>query len=215
MNKGTNGCMYNCGDSCTGECMKPGGESISKKEKFVDWIEHMLLNQEIADYNIKPKFDGEGNILSYAIMVQPKKATQKIEIPITILPTRKKVMDNEKFNQIIDEAYKKYADSHWTPPSNPKGKLLSDQLFSLVPMEHSKEEFINKCKTDSEFSERWGLKIEERELNFMERLSLYNVKMDGRVIGNHIKTEKDFDYENIPTKLITLTYNNETIESYE
>ena len=23
MNKGTNGCMYNCGDSCTGECMKP------------------------------------------------------------------------------------------------------------------------------------------------------------------------------------------------
>jgi hypothetical protein len=23
MNKGTNGCMYNCGDSCTRECMEP------------------------------------------------------------------------------------------------------------------------------------------------------------------------------------------------
>ena len=25
------------------------------------------------------------------------------------------------------------------------------------------QEFINKCKTDPEFSEKWGLKIEERE----------------------------------------------------
>jgi hypothetical protein len=23
MNFGTNGCMYNCGDSCTGECIEP------------------------------------------------------------------------------------------------------------------------------------------------------------------------------------------------
>jgi len=32
MYRGTNGCMYNCGDSCTGECMKPMDESIDKKE---------------------------------------------------------------------------------------------------------------------------------------------------------------------------------------
>jgi hypothetical protein len=31
MYRGTNGCMYNCGDSCTGECMKPMDESIDKK----------------------------------------------------------------------------------------------------------------------------------------------------------------------------------------
>ena len=28
----------------------------------------------------------------------------------------------------------------------------------------TKEEFINKCKTDTEFLEKWGLKIEEREV---------------------------------------------------
>jgi hypothetical protein len=34
---------------------------------------------------------------------------------------------------------------------------------------HTQEEFINKCKTNTEFSEKWGLKIEERELSLEER----------------------------------------------
>ena len=137
-------------------------------------------------------------------------------------------MNNEKMNQIIDEVYKKYADSHWTPPSNPKGKLLSDQLFSLVPMEHSKESFIIKCKTDSEFSKKWGLKIEESELTYSERKTFFEqhcLKTKGGIKGCETP-EKDkssvikqynkwFDEENIPTKLITITYNNKTIESYE
>lgn len=113
--------------------------------------------------------------------------------------------------QIIDEVYRKYADSHWTPPSNPNGKLLSDQLFSLVPMEHSKESFINQCKTDPKFSKKWGLKIEERELSLEERYDLLTQQMTKlRAIR-----EEDYTNYNIPTKLITLTYNNETIESYE
>jgi hypothetical protein len=33
MNKGTNGCMYNCGDSCTGECMKPMDDGMNKLNK--------------------------------------------------------------------------------------------------------------------------------------------------------------------------------------
>ena len=112
--------------------------------------------------------------------------------------------------QIIDEVYRKYADSHWTPPSNPKGKLLSDQLFSVVPMEHSKESFINKCKNDNEFSEKWGLKIEERELSWEERETYgYEINIDG------ILTEEWADKLRLPTKLITITYNNERIESYE
>jgi hypothetical protein len=61
--------------------------------------------------------------------------------------------------QIIDEVYGKYADSHWTPPTNPRGKLLSDQLFSVVPMEHSKESFINEIKTNPEFAKQWGVTI--------------------------------------------------------
>jgi hypothetical protein len=128
---------------------------------------------------------------------------------------------NKEQQEILDKVYKKYADSHWTPPSNPKGKLLSDQLFSLVPMEHSKESFINKCKTDNEFSERWGLKIEERELSLEERTKFLVNKSDnkkdfydrnGRLI---VEDESVLNDSNTPTKLITITYNNETIESYE
>ena len=66
---------------------------------------------------------------------------------------------SKKQQEILDKVYKKYADSHWTPPSNPKGKLLSDQLFSLVPMKHSKESFINEIKTNPEFAKQWGVTI--------------------------------------------------------
>jgi hypothetical protein len=126
---------------------------------------------------------------------------------------------NKEQQELLDEVYRKYADSHWTPPSNPKGKLLSDQLFSVVPMEHSKESFINKCKTNTEFSEKWGLKIEQRELSWKERSKLLSTEQFYEfgflspftdVIINYYLNQK-----NIPTKLITVTYNDKTIESYE
>jgi len=72
-----------------------------------------------------------------------------------------KFMNNEKMNQMIDEAYKNYSNSHWTPPSNPNGKLLSDQLWSLTPQLHNRDTFIKEIKTNPMFSKRWGLKIEE------------------------------------------------------
>ena len=80
----------------------------------------------------------------------------------------------------------------------------------------SKEEFINKCKTDPEFSEKWELKIEERELSTQERNEWFRVHLNGN--NPFMKSDwKDFelDQQNIPTKVITITYNNETIESYE
>ena len=128
--------------------------------------------------------------------------------------------DVEYSISIIDEVYKKYADSHWTPPSNPKGKLLSDQLFSVVPMEHSKESFINKCKTNPEFSEKWGLKIEERELSLEERYHLwftnnYETGMERYFDPNKIPNFDDQYYTPTPTKLITLTNTNKTIKIYE
>jgi hypothetical protein len=82
----------------------------------------------------------------------------------------------------------------------------------------SKEEFINKCKTDIVFSEKWGLKIEERELSRLERI---NVAIEKKLTHKTAHLTKDFDYqkwcdeENIPTKLITTTYNDKTITSYE
>ncbi len=54
------------------------------------------------------------------------------------------------------DAYKRYADSHTTPPANPGGPFLSDNLCSVKPMEHSKESFIEAIKTDDEFAKKWG-----------------------------------------------------------
>jgi hypothetical protein len=80
---------------------------------------------------------------------------------------------------------------------------------------HTQEEFINKCKTDTEFSERWGLKIEERELSLEERTIIFQNSEHSKHI-NLIKF-KDIGELNkvIPTKLITITYNDTKLESYE
>lgn len=125
-------------------------------------------------------------------------------------------MNKERYNQIIDEAYKNYVSTHedfeWTDDFCKKNlKDYGDQWDIF-----SKEEFINKCKTDYEFSEKWGLKIEERELDLEERNEWFQVHLNGN--NPFMKSDwKDFelDQQNIPTKLITLIYNNETIESYE
>jgi hypothetical protein len=94
---------------------------------------------------------------------------------------------------------------------NSKGQLLT------------KEEFIDKCKTDNEFSERWGLKIEERELILKERVDIFNLKMIKEGIRTQIATvdvneeywRSNLNEIDIPTKVITVTYNNETIEFHE
>jgi hypothetical protein len=86
------------------------------------------------------------------------------------------------------------------------------------------QEFIKKIKTDDKFSEKWGLKIEERELSLEERCDEY-IKInpqetnDGvlnyKWIGDNLCTHEDYNKWNIPTKLITITYNNKKIENYE
>ena len=113
-------------------------------------------------------------------------------------------MSKEKYNQIMMEAYRQYSEKS-------ARKLFKSNTY---------QEFIDKCKTDSKFSENWGLKIEERELSLEERCDLghkyveYN-KWDMLLGGGKESDEELCDDYNIPTKLITLTYNNETIESYE
>ena len=129
------------------------------------------------------------------------------------------------YNQIIDEVYGKYSDSHWSPPENPNGPLLSGKLWSLKPMEHSKESFIQSCKTDKRFSERWGLKIEERELSLQERHQLVRVNglcpkysfeiEDGKPIPNKLSEDEWYNTHNVPTRAITVRYKDETIEVYE
>ena len=108
------------------------------------------------------------------------------------------------YNQIIDEVFINYCQTKIEKTST--GEIWTSYAGHYGNI--SKEEFINKCKTDSEFSERWGLKIEERELSDKERVAIF---MENK------RTNKFEDNNcDIPTKLITITYNNEKIiESYE
>ena len=119
-------------------------------------------------------------------------------------------MNKERYNQIIDEAYENYSKEY-----------EKDNSFGLclLVQKPDREMFINKCKTDPEFSEKWGLKIEERELSWDERADLSREKRRTYANWPYWSLE-EMEYHltdvwNIPTKLITLTYNNETIESYE
>jgi hypothetical protein len=117
----------------------------------------------------------------------------------------------ERSNQIIDEVYNKYTTKYVG--------------YDDVP---SKELFLFEIKNNPEFSERWGLKIEERELSQGERQSILEQKgpvYQGvlRSKAKEYKTSKKIfevinqtcNEFNIPTKLITITYNDTKIESYE
>jgi hypothetical protein len=129
--------------------------------------------------------------------------------------------------ELLDEAYKNYSKKMMY---HPEKNWLDDGNGEKTYRQLSQEEFINKCKTDTEFSEKWGLKIKERELSLDERAKLHPnpenfYDIHGTFsISNSIEDsnfpDKDwlheqFDNRGIPTKLITIKYNDKTIESYE
>jgi len=119
--------------------------------------------------------------------------------------------------ELLDEVYKNYV--KWWEKSDDSCNLTEEQSNKWLKLidgglqwaPFSQEEFINKCKTDTEFSEKWGLKIEERELSEDERYELCAAQKSKMTAIS----EEDYIKYNIPTKLITITYNDKTIESYE
>jgi hypothetical protein len=124
-------------------------------------------------------------------------------------------MSKERYNQIIDEVYKNYL-NEWTFEKYPN----DGSVYSVEPIkvkEHSKEQFVYRGKTDTEFSEKWGLKIEERELSLEERYDWFTKTYNKNLTRstNQYDMEDILNTNNIPTKLITITYNDKTIESYE
>ena len=153
--------------------------------------------------------------------VEAETYSKKIEVETDANGYRE--MDVLGKEQIIDDANTNYLrnclDTKW----------MKENFFYDGSSNHHlylREEFINKCKTDSEFSEKWGLKIEERELSFNERYELCKERTNKNPLKysdensnypEHIQKPvlKLMESENIPTKLITIIYNNEKIESYE
>ena len=137
--------------------------------------------------------------------------------------------------QIIDEVYNKYLVHTVEGVENGfdriKGYLdgclvefdgeyehFSNPSFQYGYRTHTQEQFINKCKIDPEFSEKWGLKIEERELSLEDRMILCKEKWD--YSWNRTINLEDIEWRmnnewNIPTKQITLEYNNEKTYYYE
>ena len=130
--------------------------------------------------------------------------------------------------ELLDEVYKKYQSQTMFRTDDLAsleeldGMCLGTGEIKKVYRQYAPKEFIDKCKTDKEFSEKWGLKIEERELGLEER---FNIKSPGGKFSifqeNYPNTHRRnnpndlLDVFNIPTKLITIKYNDKTIESYE
>jgi hypothetical protein len=120
--------------------------------------------------------------------------------------------EQEGLIELVGQEYTKWFYDNAEPSVSGKPILNGEGILT-------RGEFINKCKTDTEFSEKWGLKIEERELSWEERSKLLSTEQFYEfgflspftdVIINYYLNQK-----NIPTKLITITYNDKTIESYE
>jgi hypothetical protein len=108
---------------------------------------------------------------------------------------------NKEQEELVDELYNKYTTKYMG--------------YDDVP---SKDLFIFEIKTNPEFSKMWGLRIEERELSLEERMGLCKEKWD--YSWNRTINLEDIEWRmnnewNIPTKLITITYNDKKIESYE
>ena len=109
--------------------------------------------------------------------------------------------------QIIDEAYNNFV----TTVENNRPEGYTREVLT-------QEEFVKNSIIDPYFSKHWGLKIEERELSLEERRALVTQEMFNQIYnggGPESLSHSEINQWNIPTKLITLTYNNEKIESYE
>ena len=130
--------------------------------------------------------------------------------------------------ELLDEVYKNYL-NEWTFEKYPN----DGSVYNVDPIkvkEHTKPQFEYRCKTDDEFSEKWGLTIEEQKLNLDERAKLhpnpenfYDIhgtfsisdSIEDSNFPNKDWLHEQFDNGGIPTKLITISYNDKTIESYE
>jgi hypothetical protein len=122
---------------------------------------------------------------------------------------------NKEQQELLDEAYKSY----------------ENYCQSLDINDYDdKDTFIKGVKLNYRYSNRWGLKIEERELSLdekeweLEKTNCINDIENDRIIYGHewekyIERQYDGIQSNqgikIPTKLITITYKDKTIESYE
>lgn len=115
-------------------------------------------------------------------------------------------------NELLDEVYQNYFNTY--PDAE---KTFQYEGHNIETRRMTKDEFIDMVKTDEEYGRRWGLKIEERELSHQERSDLKNSPPYdyGKPANDKLIDVILLDSNNVPTKLIIITYKDKTIESYE
>ena len=106
---------------------------------------------------------------------------------------------NKEQEELLNDAYKNYLIEDAKVLPNMSKEKMAEMGFRL-----SKEEFINKIKTDDEFAKKWGVVYEERKLSEEERIEMI------RPYGMDALIHAVFWLQ-----CISITYNNKTIESYE
>ena len=113
-------------------------------------------------------------------------------------------MKTEEFNKIVDDVYNHYLETHQYEPF-----ILQEE------MDLSKEDFIKKVTNNYGFGQLFGISLNERELNLEERKSIYEKEYtDGVEVPNNNWLNSKLTTRNIPSKLITITYNDKTIEMF-
>jgi hypothetical protein len=122
---------------------------------------------------------------------------------------------NKEQQELLDEAYENYCKEYENGTH-----LIGTGLLWMA--KETKDTFVYRSKADTKFSEKWELTIEGRELSLEER---FNIRYPGGKFSvfqenypnTHYRNDPHglLDAFNIPTKLITITYQNKKIESYE
>ena len=126
---------------------------------------------------------------------------------------------DKQYTDLVNDAYMNYLKQY--EKGNRVGIVNYSDPLQYIP--YSNEEFINKIKTDDEFAEKWGFQVYTRELSYDERFRITYKDLELRKAldaeskmlhypDGHNKVMED---ANIPTRAISLTYNNQTIEIYE
>ena len=130
---------------------------------------------------------------------------------------------NKEQEELLDEAYENFVKS-----------IENNRPEGYVRKVMTKSEFMKESNFNKDFREYWGLKIEERELSDDEIVEYYykHIKPNNKWKKNgnsyyyysennnmwfaHSGSDIFFGMRpNCPTRAITITYNDKTIESYE
>jgi len=125
---------------------------------------------------------------------------------------------NKEQQELLDEAYENYSKEYEKDNSVGMCLLVSRMDGKSTYRKPNKEMFVDLCQHDKTFSEKWRLEIEEKELSLDERYKLAGIFGKEKLPGEPYYTDEQQHSlldELVPTRAITITYNDKTIESYE